>query len=121
LQLIQTVDVALDPFPFNGHTTTCDALWQGVPVVMLAGNTYASRFGGSVLANVGQERLIAGSTEEYIDRAVELASDPASLAKLRTGLRPQMARSPLLDFKGFAQNVEGAYRRMWIDWCQGVG
>ena len=83
LELMGRVDVALDPFPFNGHTTTCDAIWMGLPVVMLAGSTYASRFGGSVLNQVGLERLIARSPREYIEIAVDLAADVDALADLR--------------------------------------
>jgi protein O-GlcNAc transferase len=115
--LVQQADIALDPFPFNGHTTTCDAIWLGVPVVMLQGRMYASRFGGSVLANVGLDDLIARSVSEYVDKAVELAGDLDRLAELRAQLRPRMAASPLLDFQGFARNVEAAYRQMWTDWC----
>jgi predicted O-linked N-acetylglucosamine transferase (SPINDLY family) len=121
LMLVQRADIALDPFPFNGHTTTCDAIWMGVPVVMLEGNSYASRFGGSVLANVGLEKLITRSVEDYIDRAVELASDLDGLSRLRSELRATMAASPLLDFKGFTRNLEQAYRQMWIDWCRREG
>jgi protein O-GlcNAc transferase len=117
MRLIQQVDVALDPFPFNGHTTTCDSIWMGVPVVMLEGDTYASRFGGSVLANVGLEQLIARSVDEYVNIAVELAGDLDRLARLREQLRPRMAASALLDFAGFARNVEAAYRQMWRTWC----
>jgi protein O-GlcNAc transferase len=121
LRRMQQVDIGLDPFPFNGHTTTCDAIWSGVPVVMLEGQTYASRFGGSVLANVGLTHLIAQTREQYVDIAVGLAGDLAGLAQLRGELRPRMAGSALLDFNGFARNVEQAYRRMWVDWCQTHG
>jgi predicted O-linked N-acetylglucosamine transferase (SPINDLY family) len=117
MRLIQRADVALDPFPFNGHTTTCDSIWMGVPVVMLEGNTYASRFGGSVLANVGLEGLIARSVDEYVNVAVKLAGDVDRLARLREELRARMASSPLLDFAGFARHVEVAYRQMWRTWC----
>jgi predicted O-linked N-acetylglucosamine transferase (SPINDLY family) len=117
-QLLQQADVALDPFPFNGHTTTCDSIWLGLPVVMLRGSMYASRFGSSVLANVGLEALIADSVEQYVDSAVALAGDLDHLAELRRGLRPRMAESALLDFGGFASNVEAAYRQMWRDWCR---
>ena len=110
-------DIALDSFPFNGHTTTCDAIWMGVPVVMQAGQTYASRFGGSVLRNVGLTNLIAASTEDYIGRAVTLAGDVDRLTSLRGELRPRMAASPLLDFVGFTRNVQHAYREMWQCWC----
>jgi predicted O-linked N-acetylglucosamine transferase (SPINDLY family) len=116
-ELVQQADIALDPFPFNGHTTTCDAIWLGIPVVMLAGKTYASRFGASVLANVGLGDLIADSHERYVALAVNLAGDLDRLNKLRHGLRQQMARSVLLDFGGFARKVEAAYREMWRTWC----
>lgn len=117
LQLLQLADIALDAFPFNGHTTTCDSIWMGVPVVMLEGQTYASRFGGSVLANVGLESSIARNEEQYVDIAVGLAQDLDALEKLRSELRPRMANSVLLDFAGFTRNVEAAYRQMWRDWC----
>jgi predicted O-linked N-acetylglucosamine transferase (SPINDLY family) len=117
LDLFARVDIALDPFPFNGHTTTCDSIWMGVPVVMLAGHSYASRFGGSVLVNVGLEKLIADTRAAYVDRAAELAADLEGLKTLRGGLRGRMAESVLLDAAGFTRNLEAAYRRMWIDWC----
>ncbi len=115
---MQQADIALDPIPFNGHTTTCDAVWMGVPVVMLEGSTYASRFGGCVLAQVGLEHLIARSVDEYIEIATRLASDRKGLSQLRGQLRSRMARSPILDFAGFARNLEDAYRQMWIEWCR---
>ena len=117
LRLVQQADIALDSFPFNGHTTTCDSIWMGVPVVMLEGDTYASRFGGSVLANVGLENLIARTVDEYVEKAVELASELDRLAQMRAELRPRMAASVLLDFKGFTRNLEAAYRQMWHKWC----
>jgi protein O-GlcNAc transferase len=117
MRLIQRADIALDPFPFNGHTTTCDSIWMGVPVVMLEGDTYAARFGGSVLANVGLEDLIAKTVDEYVEIAVDLALDLDRLERLREELRPRMAASALLDFAGFARHVETAYRRMWRKWC----
>lgn len=118
LRLIQQADIALDPFPFNGHTTICDSIWMGVPVVMLQGQTYASRFGGSVLANLGLEKWIADSVDEYVDLAVKSAGDLPRLSKLRNQLRPRMADSALLDFPGFARNLEKAYRQMWLDGCR---
>jgi predicted O-linked N-acetylglucosamine transferase (SPINDLY family) len=117
LQLLQVADIALDAFPFNGHTTTCDSIWMGVPVVMLEGEAYASRFGGSVLANVGLESCIAKSIDEYVEIAVGLAHDLDALEKLRAELRPRMAASVLLDFAGFTRNVEVAFRQMWREWC----
>ena len=117
LKHMSQVDIALDPFPFNGHTTTCDAVWMGLPVVMLAGASYASRFGGSVLNQVGLEHLIAASPAEYVDIAVRLAADVDALAHLRETLRDRMAISALLDAAGFARNLEAAYRQMWHTWC----
>jgi protein O-GlcNAc transferase len=117
LQLHQRVDVALDPFPFNGHTTVCEALWMGVPVMLLAGETYVTRFGGSALINLDLQQLIARSPEEYIEIAVELAGDLDRLQRLRATLRDRMKASPLLDANGFTRNLEAAYRQMWTRWC----
>jgi len=117
LELIASVDVALDPFPFNGHTTTCDCLWQGVPVVTLSGNTYVSRFGGSGLATLGLHELIAHSKEEYQQIALGLACDLERLKELRATMRETMRRSPLMDYAAFTQNLEAEYRRMWQAWC----
>ena len=117
LELIRQVDIALDPFPFNGHTTTCDALWQGVPVVTLAGRMYAARFGSSGHVNLGLRELIASTSDEYVEIAARLAGDVERLKELRAGLRDRMIASPLLDFVGFTRNLEAAYRRMWVDGC----
>ncbi len=117
LKLINRVDIALDPFPFNGHTTTCDCLWQGVPVVSLAGQTYASRFGSSALVNLDLQDLIADTREGYLDIARHLAADLDRLARLRGELRERMRASILLDAVGFTRKLEAAYRRMWTDWC----
>jgi protein O-GlcNAc transferase len=117
LELIKRMDIALDPFPFNGHTTTCDCLWQGVPVVTLSGQTYAQRFGGSGLKTLGLDELIADTRERYQQIAVDLAGDVERLAGLRATLRERMAASPLLDSATFTRNLEAAYRRMWQAWC----
>lgn len=112
------VDIALDTFPYHGTTTTCEALWMGVPVVTLAGKTHASRVGVSLLHNIGLEDLIAHSREQYVEIAVKLAGDVARLAQLRATLRTRMAASPLMNAPQFARNMEGAYRRMWSEWCR---
>jgi len=118
LQLIQQVDIALDPFPFNGHTTTCDSLWMGVPVVMLAGPTYASRFGGSALINLQMRDWIADTPEQYVEIAARVARDLDRLQALRGELRAGMTASPLLDAVRFTRNLEAAYRQMWRGWCE---
>jgi predicted O-linked N-acetylglucosamine transferase (SPINDLY family) len=118
LERIRSVDIALDPFPFGGHTTTCDALWQGVPVVSLAGGMYAARFGSSALVTLGLNELVASSVDEYVNIAVRSAGDIERLAILRASLRERMAASPLLDFAGFTRNLEAAYCEMWTTWCK---
>ncbi len=118
LELIARSDLALDPFPFNGHTTTLDALWQGVCTVTLSGNTYVSRFGGSGLATLGLQDFIARSPAQYLEIAVGMASNLERLAELRRTMRKRMLDSPLLDFEGFTRNLEAEYRRMWVRWCE---
>jgi len=111
------IDVALDPFPYGGGTTTCDALWMGVPVVSLAGQTAVGRGGLSILSNLGLPELVAHDAEQYLRIAEELAGDLARLAGLRATLRQRMQNSPLTDAPRFAGNVEAAYRQMWRRWC----
>ncbi len=117
LRLHHEIDIALDTFPFNGHTTVCDALWMGVPSIMLEGNTYASRFGGTAPINLGLRDLIAGSQSQYIQIATALAGDLPRLTALRSGLRERMRTSVLMDADGFTRRLEAAYRRMWRAWC----
>jgi protein O-GlcNAc transferase len=112
------VDVVLDPFPYNGTTTTCEALWMGVPVVTLAGTRHAARVGVSVLQAAGLGELVAATPEAYARTAVVLARDPQRLAQLRTGLRQKLSASPLLDAAGFTASLENAYRDMWQRWCR---
>jgi predicted O-linked N-acetylglucosamine transferase (SPINDLY family) len=111
------VDIGLDPFPCNGGTTTCDALWMGVPVVTLAGDRFISRMGVSMAQNAGLAELIAATPDDYVALAARLAGEPGHLADWRQRLRPQLAASPLLDADRFTRNLEAAYRRMWQAWC----
>jgi len=112
----QQIDIALDPFPYAGGTTTCDALWMGVPVVSRTGSTAVSRGGASLLSNVGLSDLVADSEAAYVRIAIELASDRERLAELRRTLRPRMQASPLMDEVGFARDVETQYRNLWRRW-----
>lgn len=114
------VDLALDTFPYAGTTTTCEALWMGVPVVTLAGRAHVSRTGLSILKAVGLEDLAASSEEEYVRIAVSLAGDPERLAKMRAGMRRRMQASRLLRAEEFVRDLERAYRQMWRRWCAGV-
>lgn len=107
------MDIGLDPFPYNGATTTCEALWMGVPVVTLAGRTHAGRVGVSQLNNLGLTELIGDTPEAYIDTVVRLASDLERLSQLRREMRSRMVVSPLTDARRFTHNLENAYRAMW--------
>lgn len=111
-----TADIALDTFPYNGHTTTCDALWMGVPAVSLAGATHSSRAGLSVLSAVGIEHLVARTSEQYVELAIGLARDLADLARLRRELRERMRSSPLIDAAGLTARLEAEYGAMWEPW-----
>jgi protein O-GlcNAc transferase len=117
-QTYNRIDIGLDPFPYGGGITTCDALWMGVPVVTLRGGTSVGRAGCSILNNVGLPELIAETQQEYVKIATGLAGDLPRLTELRRGLRERMAKSPLRDAKGFARDVEAAYRGMWRRWCE---
>jgi predicted O-linked N-acetylglucosamine transferase (SPINDLY family) len=118
LELYHRVDVALDTYPYHGTTTTCEALWMGIPVVSLAGRTHVSRVGVSLLSNVGLPDLVAQTPEEYLSIASKLAANPSRVDALRAGLREQMRSSPLMDAPRFAAEVEAAYRKMWLTWCK---
>ena len=114
------IDIALDTYPYNGTTTTCEALWMGVPLITLAGDRHLSRVGASFLQVVGLPELVAGSPDEYVDRAVKLAFDPERLQFLRENLRLMMARSALMDAKGVTCELEDAYESM-VAHAQQVG
>lgn len=116
--LYHEVDVALDPFPCSGGTTTFDGLWMGVPLVTLAGRTFVSRMGVSLLSNMGLSDLAAASEDAYVEKAQRLIADPEALNALRLGMREKMERSPLMDAPLFVKNMEKAYRAMWKKWCE---
>ncbi len=113
LELYGEVDIALDPFPYNGTTTTCEALWMGVPVVCLAGMRHSGRVGASLLASQGLGELLGKTIDEYVRIAIDLAGAPDRLAALRQRMRADMAASGLLDRRAFVRDLESAYRAMW--------
>ncbi len=114
------LDCALDPVFANGGTTTCDALWMGVPVLSLAGEAMISRWGATMLGSVGLGALLVEREEDYVSLAVRLATDRAFLEAQRTGLRERMARSALMDEAGYTAAVEAGYRMAWRRWCAGL-
>lgn len=112
------IDLALDPFPGNGMTTTLHSLWMGLPVVSLAGETPLSRAGLSLLSVAGLPELVATSVDEYVRIAATLARDRARLESLRATMRDRLRASPLLNAPRFARNLEVAFRGMWCRWCE---
>ncbi len=118
LNLYQEIDIGLDPFPYNGTTTTCEALWMGVPVVALAGVMHAGRVGVTLLKNVGLESLVARDTDDYVAIAAGLARDPARVETLRRELRSRVRTSPVMDGDGLSRRFVGALREMWSGWCR---
>ncbi|MEZ5583809.1 MAG: hypothetical protein R3F37_14620 [Candidatus Competibacteraceae bacterium] len=120
LASITTVDIALDPFPYNGGTTSIDTLIMGVPPVTLAGDRSIARGGVSLLSNLGLTELIAATPQEYIAIVQQLAGDPNRLAMLRADLRERVQTSPLMDGVRFTRNLEALYRQMWRTWCDTV-
>jgi predicted O-linked N-acetylglucosamine transferase (SPINDLY family) len=118
LEMYRHVDVALDTFPYNGTTTTCEALWMGVPVITLGGEIHASRVGSSILTAVGLEEMATDSREQYLATAARLAGEPERLSALRSTLRERVETSILCDGARFTGLVEDAYRTMWQSWCK---
>ena len=110
LSFYNKVDIGLDTFPYNGTTTTCEALWMGVPVITLLGNRHAGRVGSSILTRIGLEELILESEQKYVSKATELALGRKKLNSLRDEMRNRMEKSSLCDAKSFAQDMEAIYR-----------
>ncbi len=117
LKLYQQIDLGLDTFPYNGHTTSLDSFWMGVPVVSLVGSTVVGRAGLSQLTNLGLPELAATTPEQFVALATQLAGDRKRLAQLRGELRGRMEASPLMDGPRSARGVESVYRRIWQRWC----
>lgn len=113
LAIYNSVDIALDSFPYNGATTTCEALWMGVPVVSLAGDRHAGRMGSSLLHAMGLKQLLTHDVDTYVATCVGLAADIGQLAEMRRGLRERLQRSPLMDETGFTRMLERCYVEMW--------
>ncbi len=111
------VDIALDPFPFTGGTTSAEGLWMGVPVLTLEGERFLSRQGVGLLMNAGLPEWVAADADDYVTKAISHTGDLQRLATLRSGLRQQVLASPIFDAPRFARNLEAALRGMWAQWC----
>jgi len=119
LRMYNQVDIALDTFPYNGTTTTCEALWMGTPVVTFEGGWHAARVGTSILTHAGLSDLVAKNRQGYIERAVALGRDKAMLAASRLGLRERFARSAVMDPERLSRALENLYREAWQQYCSG--
>jgi predicted O-linked N-acetylglucosamine transferase (SPINDLY family) len=118
LAMYAQVDVALDTYPYHGTTTTCEALWMGVPVVVLAGDRHASRVGISLLQAVGRREMVAQTRAEYVQIASSLAKNASKLQKIRADLRRNVSESPLCDEVAFGERLRSNLRDMWRNWCE---
>lgn len=121
LTLYNSIDIALDTYPFNGCVTTQEGLWMGVPVVTLSGQRFTSHYGHTLLKRLGLEFFVSTSGEQYVAKAVTLARQTESLARIRAGLRTRMLNSPMMDYAECARQLERTYRQMWRDYCRKKG
>ena len=111
------IDIVLDPFPYSGGLTTCEALWMGVPTVTVPGQTFASRHSASHMSNAGLPDWVAQDLDAYVARAIAAASDIPALAELRAHMRDRVRASPLCDAPRFGRNLGVALRQTWQEWC----
>lgn len=113
------IDIALDCFPYNGGTTSCQALWMGTPVITLAGESFVQRMGAGLMSAIGRPEWVAQDEDAFVEIAVALASDRAALLEEKRSLRTRFAASPAGDIDRYTRELEDAYRRMWTDFAAG--
>lgn len=118
LQRYAQIDIALDPFPYNGTTTTCEALWMGVPVISLSGESHRQRVGASILSAIGKHEWITSTSDDYVSAACALAGKPDLLRDTRKRLRGDMSASPFCDAAHFTKNLEKMFRNIWVEACE---
>jgi len=118
MEQYQLIDIALDTYPYPGGGTTCDALYMGVPVISLYGEQHGTRFGYSILKNVGLEDLAVRTESEYVAKAIALADDKELLDALHRNLRHRLLDSPLMDETGYMQDLEKAYQDIYREFMQ---
>ena len=114
---MRQIDIALDCFPHNSGTTLTEHLYMGNPFITYSNRPSVGKIGASILETLGHPEWIATSEEEYVEKAVALASDPQKLSTIRQNLRAEMEASPLMDQKDFVHKLEEAYQAMWKKWC----
>jgi len=112
-----SLDIALDTFPYNGTTTTCEALWMGVPVVTLYGDRFAARVGASLLTYCGLSGMVAANPDQYVQQAADLARHPELLAQFRRDFRSHLPNTPVFDYPLFTKGLEDTYLQMFAKWC----
>jgi protein O-GlcNAc transferase len=117
LKPFNRVDIALDPFPYPGITTSVECLWMGVPFITLAGKTFMARQGVGLLTNAGLPDWVAVDEDDYVKLAARRAGELHTLQQLRQELRARVLASPIFDAPNFARNFETAMRGMWRAWC----
>ncbi len=115
--MYQDIDISLDVFPWSGHTTACESLWMGVPMVTLRGNRHAGRMTASVLTCLGLSDWIAETPQQYLEIAQQFAANLDQLTELRRTMRARLIGSPMGDGQTWTRNLEQAYRTMWHQWC----
>ena len=113
LDIYNEIDIALDPFPFQGNTSTIEAIWMGVPVLVLKGDRFLSHFGESINSNLNMYNWIANNDEDYVDKAVKFSSDIQQLKQIRENLRSKALESPIFDFVKFGENFSEMLWKMW--------
>jgi predicted O-linked N-acetylglucosamine transferase (SPINDLY family) len=121
LESYADIDVALDPFPYNGGSTTMDTMWMGVPLVTMAGRICVQRSGASILSLVGSPDLVAETPEQYVQAAVFLSQAVSRIPELRRNVRRAFQSSSFMDEAGVTRRVEAAFRDMWRIWCRTGG
>ena len=118
LEVYNKIDIALDPFPFQGNTSTCESIWMGVPVITLKGDRYLSHFGESINSNLNMNNWIAKNYEEYISIAIKFSSDLNELSKIRMNLRKKALQSPVFDASLFASHFSDMLWSIWNDFSK---
>src|SRR5262249_31310448 len=120
LELLSAADVALDTFPYNGQTTTCETLWMGVPLITMSGRTHAGRVGAAILNAANLKEWITYSVDDYVSLGHKVMENAESLARIRASMRGRLSCSALFDANRHACEVDAASRNLWRRWCAGA-